>query len=157
MPEMTGMEAARKLRDCLPNVKIIIVTQQNGPGYIQEAFRVSVMGHVLKQSAAAELLAALSEVSQGHYYLTPLVTQGIPSNRISPVVNPSELFGEGLTPRQREVLRWVAKGKQVKEIATELHISPKTGEYHKSVLMDELGRHTMAELTRYALENGIVT
>jgi len=151
------MEAARKLRDCLPNVKIIIVTQQNGPGYIQDAFRAGVMGYVLKQSAAAGLLAALSEVSQGHYYLTPLVPQGIPSNRISPVVNPSELFGKGLTPRQREVLQWVAKGKQVKEIATELHISPKTGEYHKSVLMDELGRHTTAELTRYALENGIVT
>ncbi len=92
----------------------------------------------------------------GQYYVTPLVTQGIPPNLIRPLINPSELFGKSLTPRQKEVLQWVAEGKAVKEIANILHISPKTVEYHKSVLMEELGRRTTAELTRYAIENGIV-
>jgi len=155
MPEMTGIEAARQLRVSLPNTKLVVVTQQNGPGYIQEAFRAGVMGYLLKQSAAAELRNALQEVLIGHYYLTPLVTQGIPPSLIRPLVNPSELFGKTLTPRQKEVLHWVSQGKQVKEIAQILQISPKTIEYHKSVLMEELNRHTTAELTRYAIENGI--
>ncbi len=157
MPEMTGIEATRVLRASLPNIKIVIVTQQNGPGYIQEAFRAGAMGYLLKQSAAAELLIALNEVMVGHYYVTPLLTQNIPPSLIRPLVNPSELFGKSLTSRQREVLAFVAQGRQVKEIAVELKISPKTVEYHKSVLMEELGRHTTAELTRYAIENGIVT
>jgi len=156
MPEITGIEAARQLRESLPGSKIVIVTQQNGNGYVQEAFRVGVMGYLLKQSAAAELRNALQSVLRGQYYVTPLVTQGIPPSLIRPLVNPSELFGKSLTPRQREVLQWVAEGKAVKEIATILQISPKTVEYHKSVLMEELGRHTTAELTRYAIENGIV-
>ena len=156
MPHMTGIEAARQLRDSLPSAKIVIVTQQNGQGYIQEAFRAGAMGYLLKQSAAAELRTALSQVLLGHYYVTPLVTQGIPPNLIRPHINPSELFGKSLTPRQREVLQWVAEGKAVKEIANILQISPKTVEYHKSVLMEELGRRTTAELTRYAIENGIV-
>jgi len=156
MPEITGIEAARQLRESLPGSKIVIVTQQNGNGYIQEAFRAGVMGYLLKQSAAAELRNALQSVLLGQYYVTPLVTQGIPPSLIRPLVNPSELFGKSLTPRQREVLQWVAEGKAVKEIANILQISPKTVEYHKSVLMEELGRHTTAELTRYAIENGIV-
>ena len=156
MPEITGIEAARQLRATLPGTKILVVTQQDAPGYVQEAFRAGVMGYLLKQSAAAELRTALLEVLSGHYYISPLVTQGIPPSLIRPLVNPSELFGKGLTVRQREVLRWVAEGKSVKEIANILNISPKTVEYHKAVLMEELGRHTTAELTRYAIENGIV-
>ncbi len=157
MPEMTGIEATRILRTSLPNSKVVIVTQQNGLGYVQEAFRAGAMAYLLKQSAAAELQNALKEVLIGHYYVTPLVTQGIPRSLFRPLVNPSELFGKGLTQRQREVLMFVAQGKQVKEIAVQLKISPKTVEYHKAVLMEELGRHTTAELTRYAIENGIVT
>jgi len=157
MPEMTGIEATRILRAALPKTKIVMVTQQNGQGYIQEAFRAGAAGYLLKQSAAAELRNALKEVLIGHYYVTPLVTQGIAPSLLRPLVNPSELFGKSLTPRQREVLRFVAQGKQVKDIAVRLKISPKTVEYHKSVLMEELGRHTTAELTRYAIENGIIT
>ena len=91
----------------------------------------------------------------GLYYVSPLLTKGIPPSLFRPKVNPSELFGKGLTNRQREVLRWVADGKAVKEIAHILDISPKTVEYHKAVLMEQLGRRNTAELTRYAIENGI--
>ena len=157
MPQMTGIEATRLLSASLPATKIVIVTQQNGTGYIQESFRAGAMGYVLKQSAAAELLNALKEVMVGHYYIKTPLTQHIPTSLIRPFVNPSELFGKSLTSRQREVLSFVAQGKQVKEIAVRLKISPKTVEYHKSILMEELGRHTTAELTRYAIENGIVT
>ncbi len=157
MPELNGIETTKQLRATEPSIKVVIVTQQTGNGYIQEAFRAGAMGYLLKQSAAVELRAALDEVLQGRYYVTPLVTQGIPPSLIRSHVNPSELFGKGLTPRQREVLQWVAEGKAVKEIANILNISPKTVEYHKSVLMEELGLRTTAELTRYAIENGIVT
>jgi DNA-binding NarL/FixJ family response regulator len=76
---------------------------------------------------------------------------------LDPTRNPSEFFASRLTPRQREVLQLVAEGKTTKEISAALHISPKTVEFHRNSLMDELGVRTTAELTRYAISQGIVS
>jgi DNA-binding NarL/FixJ family response regulator len=106
-------------------------------------------GFVLKQSAASELAEAVSTVMRDERYVTPLVTQ------------PAETQGlnEGeraLTVRQREVLRLIAQGRIAKEIATALNISVRTAEFHRVSIMQRLGLRTTAELTRFALENGIV-
>jgi DNA-binding NarL/FixJ family response regulator len=156
MPLLNGIEAARQIQRSAPHVKVVFLTQQSHKSYVQEAFRAGAFGYVLKQSAASELAAALREVLNGRYYVTPLVGGKELIDSLDANTNPSELFGESLTPRQREVLQLVAEGKAAKEIAAIVGISVKTVEFHKAAIMEELGLRTTAELTRYALQHGIV-
>jgi len=157
MPEMNGIEAARRLSKMLPNVKIVFITQQLDPAYLHSAFNAGAKGYVAKQSAADELVRAIHLALRDRFYVTPLATKGsedFPGTDAR--INPAEMFGAELTPRQREVLQLVAEGKSTKEISALLNISPKTVEFHRNSLMDELGVRTTAELTRYALSRGII-
>ena|SRR5947209_9198235 len=156
MPVLNGMEAARQIKKATPGTKILFVTQRADREYVQTALRIGASAYVLKQSVAREVIPALRDALAGRYYVTPLLLKGIPDALMNPNRNPSELFGEALTPRQREVLQLVAEGKSNKEIAGVLNISIKTVDFHKARLMDELGLRTTAELTRYAIEQGIV-
>lgn len=157
MPLLNGIEAARHIRSSAPAIKIVFLTQQADRAYVHEAFRSGASAYVLKQSAADELLKAMQDVIAGRFYISPSVTSDEVKARFDPSRNPSELFGGNLTPRQREVLQLVAEGKGAKEIATLMGISVKTVEFHKSAIMDELGMRTTAELTRYAIEHGIIS
>lgn len=155
MPEMNGIEAARRLAKSHPEIKIVFVTQQLDPAYLHAAFSAGAMGYVAKQSAASELVRAICMALRGQYYVTPLAA-GDKLKRPGPDSNPVQMFGAELTPRQREVLQLVAEGKSTKEISAVLKISTKTVEFHRNSLMDELGVRTTAELTRYALSRGII-
>ena len=157
MPELNGIEATRQIMATLPETRIIVLTQQLSPNHVRAAFNAGARGFVAKQAAATELLDAVRASMRGHFYVTPMA---VPRDRSHAVrgameTNPAELFGDALTPRQREVLGLVAQGKSAKEIAVALSISVKTVDFHKGILMDELGLRTTAELTRYALANGI--
>lgn len=157
MPEMNGIEAARRLGKTAPSTKIVMVTQQLAPEYVRKAFASGARAYVAKQSAASELIEAIRLVVAGNYYVTPLA--GAEAARVSgahPTQNPAELFGSRLTPRQREVLQLVAEGRSTREISSILGISPKTVEFHRNSLMDELNLRTIAELTRYAIGQGMV-
>ncbi len=156
MPLLNGIEAARQIHGSLPKTKLVVVTQQSDRHYIQAAFRAGVSAYVVKQSASSELLTALDEALAGHYYITPSLAKDLPEFHLDPRRNPADLFGAELTPRQREVLQLLAEGKSAKEIAGVLRISTKTVEFHKACIMDVLGLRTTAELTRYAVANGIV-
>jgi DNA-binding NarL/FixJ family response regulator len=155
MPELNGIEAARQIRRALPAVKILFVTQMEDRAYARAAFQAQASAYLLKQSAVAELATALREALAGRYYVSESL-RGLLDGVFDPNRNPAELAGEDLTPRQREVLQLVAEGKTGKEIAASLGISVKTVEFHKSAIMQELGLRSVAELTRYALEHGIV-
>ena len=158
MPEMNGVEAARRINKSVPDCKIVFVTQQLDPAYVHAAFTAGGKAYVAKQSASSELVDAIHRALRNHYYVTPLVgRKEAELAALNPSRNPSEFFGSKLTPRQREVLQLVAEGKTTKEISSALHISPKTVEFHRNSLMDELGVRTTAELTRYAISRGIVT
>jgi DNA-binding NarL/FixJ family response regulator len=157
MPEMNGIEAARRLAKLLPSAKIVFITQQLDPAYLHAAFSAGAKGYVAKQSAANELVRAIRLALRDRDYVTPLAVKGnVEVSGIDSRTNPSEMFGAELTPRQREVLQLVAEGKSTKEISAALNISPKTVEFHRNSLMDELGVRTTAELTRYALARGII-
>lgn len=156
MPALNGIEAAGQIRKAVSSTKVLFITQQTDRHMVQAAFQAGASGYLLKSAAGAELLTAMREVLQGRYYLTPLVSHGIPEALLNSKVNPSELLGTGLTPRQREVLQLVAEGKSAKEIAAMLNISVRTVEFHKAGVMEELGLRTTAELTRYAIEHGLV-
>ena len=158
MPGLNGIEAARQVNKALPACKIVFVTQKLDPAYVHAAFTAGARAYVAKQSASKELLDAIRRALRDHYYVTPLVgPRAAELAELDPSRNPSEFFGSTLTPRQREVLQLVAEGKTTKEISAALHISPKTVEFHRNGLMDELGVRTTAELTRYAISRGIVS
>lgn len=158
MPELNGIEAARRLSKSIPAAKLVFVTQQLDPAYLHAAFSAGAKAYVAKQSAANELVQAIRLALRGRYYVTPLAGKDITQDpRYGSKVNPAAMFGAELTPRQREVLQLVAEGKSTKEISALLNISPKTVEFHRNSLMDELGVRSTAELTRYALSRGIVS
>jgi DNA-binding NarL/FixJ family response regulator len=157
MPELNGIEAARQLTKLLPTTKIIFVTQQLGAAYLHAAFSLGAMAYVAKQTAGKELVTAIRMAIKGQYYVTPLAGEEAREfNSVDPKRNPVGLFGGKLTPRQREVLQLVAEGRSTKEISAALGISQKTVEFHRNSLMDELGMRSIAELTRYAISQGIV-
>ena len=156
LPLLNGIEVARQVRRDSPDARILFVTMQEDPIYVEEAFRAGGCGYVLKQSAGRELVEAIRTALLGRTYLSPVIAARIGMDGIDLANNPSQLFDRRLTPRQREVLQLVAEGKSMKEIADVLRISVRTVEFHKNGIMQELGVRTTAELTRYALEHGIV-
>lgn len=156
MPELNGIEAALQLARIAPRIKVIVVTQQIDLQYLRAAFRAGAHGYVAKQSATEELLTAFRRVLAGRRYITPLLAEQAPNLVHELQSNPDKFFTDALTPRQREVLQLVAEGKTVREISAALNISPKTVEFHKNGLMNELGLRTTADLTRYALANHII-
>ena len=151
MPVLNGLEAARQIRSDAPAAKLIFVTVHSDTPYVIEAFRSGASGYVLKRSAASELLTAVHEVLQNNVYLTPLI-RGAAVEDFLKAPNDQE---QVLSKRQREVLQLVAEGHSAKEIAKGLKISSKTVEFHKGLIMKKLDLHSTAELTRYAIENGI--
>ena len=149
MPELSGVETTRKLREIAPDCKVILISMHSQPEFIREAFRVGASGYLLKLSAASELMTAIREVMSGSVY----VSSGIAQDALSSLVSPAPT----LSPRQREVLRLVAEGCSAKEVAGRLHITVKTAQFHKTGIMTKLGVHSTAELTKYALGHGIAS
>jgi len=155
MPLLNGIDAARALRKTLPDSKVLFVTMHADPTYVTEAFHAGASGYLLKRSAARELTTAIHEVLKGRCYITPLVTRDV----LQPLLRPPasrQRRSATLTDRQREVLQLVAEGRSIKEIASILHVSLKTVEFHKARICQTLGMRGTAELTKYALEHGLI-
>jgi DNA-binding NarL/FixJ family response regulator len=155
MPWLNGLDAARRLKKEMPDVKIIFLTMHADVAYVREAFNAGASGFLMKRSAGTELLQAIQAVSNGQYYITSLITKDLVHSILEGASNVSPQR-DVLTPRQREVLQLVAEGRAVKEIATILNVSAKTVEYHKSQIMEQLNLHTTAELTKYAIAHGLI-
>jgi DNA-binding NarL/FixJ family response regulator len=154
MPQLNGLDAARRLRKMVPQARLIFVTVHADQDYVNQAFKAGASAYLLKRSAGSELRQAIDAVMKGNYYVTSLIAK----NLVQSVISDTEpdIGGEGRLPmRQREILQLVAEGRTLKEIASTLGLSPKTVEYHKSKLMEQLGLHTTAELTKYALAHGL--
>ena len=157
MPELNGIETANRLAKVLPSAKVVFVTQQLSPAYLHAAFVAGAKAYVAKQSASSELISAIRMALEDRFYVTPHAgIEGAHLASLNPKQNPAEMFGSKLTPRQREVLQLVAEGRSTKQISAALNISPKTVEFHRNSLMDELGLRSIAELTRFAVSQGIV-
>lgn len=158
MPLLNGLDAARQLTKLVPECKLIFLTMHATPTYVTEAFKVGASGYLIKQSAEAELKQAIQAVLNGQHYMTPSVTK----NTLGATLHPSEgpvckRPVTALTPRQREVLQLIAEGKGTRAIASMLHVSIKTVEFHRTRIMEELNLHSTAELTRYAVSEGLVS
>ena len=148
MPGLNGIDAARQLRERVPKVKVVAVTMHNNTTYVRESMKAGMAGYVLKQSAASELASAVHAVMRNERYITPALTETGGSNGAE--------GDDVLTGRQRQVLRLIAEGCIAKEIAARLGISVRTAEFHRVSIMQKLNLHTTAQLTRFALEAGII-
>jgi DNA-binding NarL/FixJ family response regulator len=156
MPQLNGIDAARQIRAGYPDVKIVFLTMHPDVTFATEALMMGGNGYVLKNSAGDELLTAIREAAGGRTYVSRSIAETV-QQALSLRSSSWRRQLDMLTPRQREVLQLVAEGLQAKEIAARLNLSPKTVEFHKYRIMDELGLRTTAELSRYAARHGIVT
>jgi len=152
MPVLSGLQALRRLKAAKNGAKVIFLTMHADAELATEAFRAGASGYVLKHSAGEELVTAIEEVVQDRMYLTPLLTKGV----ISTLTDQAPKAAVKLTPRQCEVLRLIAAGRRMKEIAAILDLSTRTVETHKYEMMRSLGVESTAELVRYAIQTGLV-
>lgn len=155
MPLLNGIDAIRQLRKTAEHIKVVFLTMHADVAYAQKALEAGGSGFILKTSAAGELLTAIHEAMRGRRYITPVLAEQVVQAMAHRRSEPEDGLG-ALTIRQREVLQLVAEGKTLKEIAGILHVSTRTAEFHKYRIMQELGLRTTAELTQYAIRNGIV-
>jgi len=156
MPELNGIEATRQLRQAGVRAKVIILTMHVDVTYATEVLEAGASAYVLKNSPAAELVKAIREALRGGRYVSPQVADDVLPFLLNGAHQMNKRVSK-LTPRQREVLQLLAEGHTNKEIANTLDVSPRTIEFHKYRMMQDLGLHSTAELTRYALRHGVVT
>ena len=155
MPLLNGLDAARQLKRSMPAVKVIFLTASQDPDLAAEAFRAGGSAFLLKNSAASELVQAITDVMQGRSYVTPLATRDMVDTLLH---RPGTAKGSReLSPRQREVLQLLAEGRTMKEVASILKITARTVAFHKYGMMQDLGIKTTAELVQYAIKSRIVS
>lgn len=160
MPGGSGLHAVPEILECAPGTRVLMLSVHDDAEYILESVRAGAHGYCRKDSAPDELRRAIKTVFAGDTYFSALVAQRVAQalreGKSAKDVEPTPPPGtEVLSPREREVLRFIAQGRANKEIGAQLGISTRTVEAHRQALMKKLGIHTVAGLTRYCLEHGI--
>jgi DNA-binding NarL/FixJ family response regulator len=154
MPTMNGLNAGQRLKQLIPNVKLIYLTMNQDPDVAGEAFRLGANGYLLKNSAGTELVKSIRQVMRGTTYVTPLMTGDVVGSIVHHFKN---LKNAGhLTLRQKEVLQLLAEGRSMKEAAFILHVSPRTVAFHKYTMMEQLNIKSSAELVQYAMSSQVL-
>jgi DNA-binding NarL/FixJ family response regulator len=150
-----GLETLKRLRSSYPDVKVILLSVHADTPFIQSAVSLGTDGYVLKTGRAEEIVTAIRAVTKGGSYFSPVVAREIVEQLRAPKTRSHEPFSV-LSTREREVLHLIAEGLSAKEVATELKISTKTVEAHRTSLMRKLGVRKATELVRYALRHGLI-
>jgi DNA-binding NarL/FixJ family response regulator len=152
MPELNGFQATQRLRLMDDSIRVLILSMYSSQDHVHQVIQSGASGYLLKQCAPRDLLSAVKEVAGGKTYFTPAVSRQVLEFK----KQYRAAKGSILTTREFEVLQLVAEGKTNKDIGGSLFISVKTVEKHRQRLMDKLGIHDVAGLTRYAIARGIV-
>jgi DNA-binding NarL/FixJ family response regulator len=155
MPRLGGLEVVRRLREALPDTRVLVLTMHKEDEYVLQAVRAGASGYLVKDSAAAELLAAVRALHAGRGYFGPQAAMTLAEQLQHPERALDDPYGQ-LTTREREVFHLLAEGLTTKEIARRLDISVKTAENHRGRVLDKLGTRNTAELVRYALRKGLL-
>lgn len=155
MPRMSGMELVRRLRDALPEARILVLTMHHEDEYVLQAVRAGATGYLVKDSAARDLIDAVRSLMAGRGYFSPQAARALAEQLRHPTRTTADPY-ESLTAREREVFRLIAEGLTTKEIARRLDISVKTAENHRGRVLDKLAVRNTAELVRFALRKGLV-
>jgi two-component system response regulator NreC len=155
MPRLNGIDAARKIVRGLPQVKIIMLSMHADKKYIQESLRAGACGYILKESAAREVIDALVVVQKGELFFSRSVRDTVLHEYVEMIRGGEASCTPPLSPREREVLQLLAEGKSTKDMADILNVSVKTIESHRKQIMDKVGLYSIAELTKYAIREGL--
>jgi DNA-binding NarL/FixJ family response regulator len=153
MPNLNGIDATRQVLASVPSAKVIVLSAHGHQRMIAESLRAGASGYVPKDSAMEELVEAIRTVMAGERYLGPKVASVLATEYLE--AEPRS--GHALTPREREVLQLIAEGKATKEAAAALGVSVKTVETHRRSMMEKLALFSVAELTKYAIREGLTT
>jgi len=155
-PAGGGIETTRRLRDSLPDVRVLVLTVHEDEGLLQEAVRAGAAGYIVKRAAEAELVSAVRTVWRGDMYVHPAMTRILLKDlAVQPTLNKRGSL-ESLTPREMDVLRLLAKGHTNRQIADALNVSVRTVEGHRANLMSKLELHSRVELTSFAEEHNLL-
>jgi DNA-binding NarL/FixJ family response regulator len=152
MPELNGIEATRRMPDHAPHARVLALSMHKDAVYVREILRAGARGYLLKDAAPADLVTAVRAVASGEGYLSPAVSDAVLDDYRRHVTNPIDL----LTSREREVLQMLAEGKTNKEIAAVLNLSVYTVDAHRGRIMEKLNVHSINELVRFAVRNGLI-
>jgi two-component system response regulator NreC len=152
MPELNGIEATRRLTQENPHIRVVALSMHKDSVYVREILRAGARGYLLKDSVADDLVAAVRAVAGGEGYLSPAVSNAVLDDYRKHVTNPIDM----LSSREREVLQMLAEGKTNKEIAVTLNLSVYTVDAHRGRIMEKLNVHSINELVRFAVRNGLV-
>jgi two-component system, NarL family, response regulator NreC len=152
MPELNGIEATRRLVSGAPHTRVIALSMHKDSVYVREILRAGARGYLLKDSGAEDLVRAIRAVASGESWLSPAVSNAVLDDYRRHVTNPIDL----LTSREREVLQMLAEGKTNKEIASVLNLSVYTVDAHRGRIMEKLNLHSINELVRFAVRNGLI-
>lgn len=155
MPEPGGIEVTRRLKETLPDTRVLILTVHEDVGLLREAVQAGAAGYIIKRAVESELINAIHAVWRGDVYIHPAMTRALLTDA-APTPASSEVPVEPLTPRETEVLQLIAQGYTNRQIAEALTISIRTVETHRANLMDKLGLRSRVELVRYAREHGLL-
>lgn len=155
MPDLNGVEATRRIVQECPQVNVIGLSMHSSNKYVREMFRAGAKGYLLKDCPFEELTQAIRLVIDGKTYISPSVGQMVIEDYINSSADKDSVF-QILSQREREVLQLLAEGKTTKQVAKQLHISPKTVEAHRLRIMNKLKIDNLAQLTKYALREGLI-
>jgi len=153
MPDANGLDAIPQLLHEHPDVKVLMLSMQDDPHYVRQAFAAGASGYVLKEAADTEVVAAVREVARGGRYVHPELGARLVAAETEELRRAEE---DPLSDREREVLRLLALGHTNQEIAKQLYISVRTAETHRAHIMQKLRLTSRAELVRYALAHGLL-
>ena len=153
LPDRTGIEATPDVLKEAPEAKVLILSMQDDPSYVREAFEAGASGYVMKEAADAEVVAAVRAVAAGERYLHPALGARLLAADAEERKRAAE---DPLSDREREVLRLLALGHTNQEIAKQLYISVRTAETHRAHIMQKLRLASRADLVRYALDQGLL-
>jgi len=156
MPNTGGIEATRRIKQLVPEARVLILTVHEDKSLMQEAIRSGAMGYILKRAVKSELINAIQAVIRGELYLHPAMARLLFAEQQPASPQTVRFIPEALTAREIEVLRLIAQGYTNSQAAEMLCISVRTVEYHRSNLTAKLNMHSRVELIRYAEENGLI-
>jgi DNA-binding NarL/FixJ family response regulator len=159
MPDLNGVDAARRIRKESPQTEVLILSVHYSDQLIRDILEAGVRGYIVKSDSDRDLIIAIETLANHKPFLTPRATEVMLTNFKEGRMRTSEMpttIGDRLTSREREIVQLLAEGKSSKEVASSLCISVKTAETHRANIMRKLQLHTVSELVRYAVRNQIV-
>src|SRR5437899_6010500 len=159
MPQLNGLEATRQITHSVPTTKVLVLSSYSDDEYVQQLTEAGAAGYLVKQTAANDLLKAIREAHKGNAYFSPAIAKRLRDQcrqAFASGGHPVRKRTDYLTTREAEVLQLIAEGRANKQIAAELCISIKTVEKHRQQVMNKLGIHDVAGLTRHAIAKGII-